>query len=73
MSGGGISMDITLQICFGVFRVMGRLIALAGLQRDSLACMLYQCFRRPRVQRKFHSHAWKSNAGKNGLRARDWV
>ena len=51
MSEPNPSADITLQICFGIFGIVGILVALAGLHhRDSLGCMLCRRFRRHPIE-----------------------
>ena len=45
------SADITLQVCFGIFGVIGLLVAIAGIHhRDSLGCVLFRRLRRQRTR-----------------------
>lgn len=43
MSSSSNSTEVALQICFGIFSIVGIIVALAGLHhRDSLGCVLFR-------------------------------
>lgn len=59
MSETTSTLDIKLQICFGIFAVLSLIVAFASLHaRDSLGVVWFRCMRR-RVQRTFtHGGFW---------------
>lgn len=56
MASSSSNTEIALQICFGVFGIVGIVVALAGLHyRDSLCCVVFQRRRKNPTAACMHS------------------